>query len=234
MGESEKLVRSLFVQARDHKPSIIFIDEVDSIASSRGDGEQEASRRIKTEFMSQMDGVGKDQTGVLVLGATNCPWDLDTAIRRRFERRIYIPLPDVHARLQLLRLSLGSVSHEMTTEDIEQLAQDTDGFSGHDISIMVRQAIMEPVRKCRNATHFKVVVQDVDGDKKEMLTPCSPGDPDPTKVEADLMSIDPSKLHPPPATPSDFFEAMHNSKSSVAGADINAFTEWTETFGIEG
>lgn len=86
MGESERLVKQLFAMAREAKPSIVFIDEVDSLCGSRGEGESEASRRIKTEFLVQMQGVGSDDTGVLVLGATNLPWALDLAIKRRFEK----------------------------------------------------------------------------------------------------------------------------------------------------
>lgn len=70
--------------ARENKPSIVFIDEVDSLCGTRGEGESEASRRIKTEFLVQMNGVGNDMDGVLVLGATNIPWQLDPAIRRRW------------------------------------------------------------------------------------------------------------------------------------------------------
>jgi len=80
--------------ARENRPSIVFVDEVDSLCGSRSEGENETSRRIKTEFLVQMNGVGNDIDGVLVLGATNVPWELDPAIRRRFEKRIYIPLPD--------------------------------------------------------------------------------------------------------------------------------------------
>ena len=108
-------MKNLFEMAREHKPSIIFIDEVDSLTSSRSDNESESARRIKTEFLVQMQvrttlstlmagqlcsikGVGNDNDGILVLGATNIPWVLDAAIRRRFEKRIYIDLPDAHAR----------------------------------------------------------------------------------------------------------------------------------------
>jgi vacuolar protein-sorting-associated protein 4 len=83
---------------REKKPAIIFIDEIDSMCGNRSDGENEASRRVKTEFLVQMQGVGKDDQGILVLGATNLPWALDPAIRRRFERRIYISLPEKEAR----------------------------------------------------------------------------------------------------------------------------------------
>jgi vacuolar protein-sorting-associated protein 4 len=85
LGESEKLVRNLFELARSHKPSIIFIDEVDSLCSSRSDNESESARRVKTEFLVQMQGVNSnDSDGLLVLGATNIPWCLDSAIRRRY------------------------------------------------------------------------------------------------------------------------------------------------------
>lgn len=104
LGESEKLVRNLFEMARDQKPSIIFIDEIDSLCSTRSDNENDATRRIKTEFLVQMQGVGNDTEGILVLGATNIPWVLDSAIRRRFEKRIYIPLPDEPARLHMFKV----------------------------------------------------------------------------------------------------------------------------------
>jgi vacuolar protein-sorting-associated protein 4 len=84
VGESERIIKALFQMARKEKPSIIFVDEIDSMVGNRTDGENEASRRVKTEFLVQMQGVGNDDQGILVLGATNLPWALDPAIRRRF------------------------------------------------------------------------------------------------------------------------------------------------------
>ena len=84
VGESEKIVKCLFQMARKEKSSIIFIDEVDSMAGNRSDGENESSRRVKTEFLVQMEGVSNQENRLLVLGATNLPWELDPAIRRRF------------------------------------------------------------------------------------------------------------------------------------------------------
>lgn len=150
------MVKNLFELARQHKPSIIFIDEVDSLCSARSDNESESARRIKTEFLVQMQGVGNDNDGILVLGATNIPWVLDAAIRRRFEKRIFIPLPEEHARQVMFKIHLGDTAHVLTEENLRELSRKTEGYSGADISIIVRDALMQPVRKVQNATHFKV------------------------------------------------------------------------------
>jgi len=114
VGESERLIKQLFNLARERKPAIIFIDEIDSMCGNRSDGENEASRRVKTEFLVQMQGVGKDDQGILVLGATNLPWALDPAIRRRFERRIYISLPEKEARYGMIKKGLKDNANNLT------------------------------------------------------------------------------------------------------------------------
>merc|ERR1719197_1019464 len=123
LGESEKLVRSLFDLAREEKPAIIFVDEIDSLCSARSDSESESARRIKTQFLIQMNGVGNaNDEGILVLGATNIPWSLDPAIRRRFEKRIYIPLPDFAARKFLIEHNLRKEKHNITNEQFDEMA----------------------------------------------------------------------------------------------------------------
>lgn len=144
--------------ARENKPSIIFIDEIDALCGARGDGESEASRRIKTELLVQMDGVGKDSQGVLILGATNIPWQLDSAIRRRFQRRTHIGLPDLAARMRMFELAIGSTPGvELSRDDLRKLAERSEGFSGSDISICGQEALMQPVRMIQAATHYKKV-----------------------------------------------------------------------------
>ena len=154
----QRLVKQLFAMARENKPSIIFIDEVDALCGPRGEGESEASRRIKTEMLVQMDGVGKDSKGVLVLGATNIPWQLDAAIRRRFQRRVHISLPDESARTRMFELSVGNTPCDMKPEDYKKLGKISDGYSGSDIAIAVQDALMQPVRKIQTATHYRKVL----------------------------------------------------------------------------
>lgn len=143
--------------ARENKPSIIFIDEVDALCGPRGEGESEASRRIKTELLVQMDGVGRDSKGVLILGATNIPWQLDAAIRRRFQRRVHISLPDLPGRMKMFEMSVGSTPCDLKAQDFRTLGVMSEGYSGSDISIAVQDALLQPVRKIQTATHYKKV-----------------------------------------------------------------------------
>ena len=143
--------------ARENKPSIIFIDEVDALCGPRGEGESEASRRIKTELLVQMDGVGRDSKGVLILGATNIPWQLDAAIRRRFQRRVHISLPDLPGRMKMFELAVGTTPCDLKPADYRKLGELSEGYSGSDIAIAVQDALMQPVRKIQTATHYKKV-----------------------------------------------------------------------------
>lgn len=229
MGESEKLVKQLFTMARENKPSIIFIDEVDALTGQRGEGESEASRRIKTELLVQMNGVGNDSHGVLVLGATNIPWQLDSAIRRRFERRIYIPLPDVAARTKMFEINVGETPCSLTKEDYRNLGQMTDGYSGSDIAVAVKDALMEPIRKIQGATHFRDISDDPDHRK---LTPCSPGDEG--AIEMSWTDIEADELEEPVLTIKDFLKAIKNTRPTVNEEDLKKQEDFTKDFGQEG
>ncbi|KAK4235893.1 P-loop containing nucleoside triphosphate hydrolase protein [Achaetomium macrosporum] len=228
MGESERLVRQLFAMARENKPSIIFIDEIDALCGPRGEGESEASRRIKTEMLVQMDGVGKDSKGVLILGATNIPWQLDAAIRRRFQRRVHISLPDLAARTTMFKLAVGDTRTALKAEDYRELARAAEGYSGSDISIVVQDALMQPVRKIQQATHFKKVMKD----GKQMLTPCSPGDPD--AIEMTWENVPSEELLEPVVEKKDFIRAIKASRPTVSQVDLERNEEWTREFGSEG
>uniref|UniRef100_A0A1I7UL33 Meiotic spindle formation protein mei-1 n=1 Tax=Caenorhabditis tropicalis TaxID=1561998 RepID=A0A1I7UL33_9PELO len=148
-GDSEKIVRLLFELARFYAPSIIFIDEIDTLGGQRGNsGEHEASRRVKSEFLVQMDG-GQykfDERRVFVLAATNIPWELDEALRRRFEKRIFIPLPDLEARKKLIEKSMeGTLQSDEINYD--ELAAKTEGFSGADVVSLCKTAAINVLRR---------------------------------------------------------------------------------------
>lgn len=154
VGESEKHMRALFSLARKLQPSVVFIDELDSMLSSRAAGEHEATRRLKTEFLVQLDGVAASAEGVgnrvLVLGATNRPGELDDAVLRRLPRRILIPMPDAAVRHVLLTKTLSGARHALSTEDVDAFVSCTDGYSCSDLVALVREAAMGPVRSLPN------------------------------------------------------------------------------------
>ncbi|KAL4599594.1 hypothetical protein ACB092_11G137700 [Castanea dentata] len=230
MGESEKLVSNLFQMARDDAPSIIFIDEIDSLCGQRGEGnESEASRRIKTELLVQMQGVGSDDQKVLVLAATNTPYALDQAIRRRFDKRIYIPLPDLKARQHMFKVHLGDTPHNLTESDFEHLAHKTEGFSGSDIAVCVKDVLFEPVRQTRDSKFFKK-------NSSDMWVPCEPTEQGAVQVtlqELDAQGLA-SKIQPPPITRADFDKVLARQKPTVSKADLEVHERFTEEFGEEG
>ncbi|XP_028093781.1 katanin p60 ATPase-containing subunit A-like 2 isoform X7 [Camellia sinensis] len=146
-GDSEKLVKVLFELARHHAPSTIFLDEIDAIISQRGEGrsEHEASRRLKTELLIQMDGLTQADELVFVLAATNLPWELDAAMLRRFEKWILVPLPEPEARRAMFEELLPLPPEEKLPCDL--LVERTEGYSGSDIRLVCKEAAMQPLRR---------------------------------------------------------------------------------------
>ncbi|GFR44570.1 hypothetical protein Agub_g5843 [Astrephomene gubernaculifera] len=145
-GDSEKLVRVLFDLARHHAPSTVFLDEIDALMGARGgEGEHEASRRMKTELLIQMDGLARGGEGVFVLAATNLPWELDMALLRRLEKRILVPLPSPAARKAMFSTLLaGRCAADVS---MEALAERTEGYSGSDVAVVAKEAAMRPLRR---------------------------------------------------------------------------------------
>lgn len=230
-GESEKYIKCLFETAKEHSPAIIFIDEIDSLCGSRTDGENESTRRIKTEFLINMSGLTNYKNNIIVMGATNTPWSLDSGFRRRFEKRIYIPLPNIYARAKIFEKYINqNENNNISKEDIKQFATLTENYTGADIDILCRDAVYMPVKKCLLSKFFKQVKKN----NKICYTPCSPGDSDPTKVEKNVMSLSENELSLPPLTVQDFKTAISNAKPSLSVDDIKKYEEWTHHYGMNG
>jgi len=210
IGEGEKLVRALFAVAAALSPSVIFIDEVDALLSARkgGEGEHEASRRLKTELLVQMEGCGASAEGgtrVLLVGATNRPSELDEAARRRLAKQVYIPLPCAAARAQIVRRLLGkggaaACRHTLGEAELHLLTAHTAGYSGSDMKHLVQEAARAPLRELRGAN-------------------------------VDLAAVRPESVRA--ITIADFRRAARQVRPSVTPADVAAHEEWNARHGAQ-
>jgi katanin p60 ATPase-containing subunit A1 len=209
-GEGEKLIRVLFDMARHYAPSTIFIDEADGICSQRGGGdEHEATRRAKSVLLTQMDGVGAESSKiVMVLGATNHPWDIDEAARRRFEKRIYIPLPTHEDRVELFKISTRSLrlSPDVDFERLSTIVMDRH-YSSADINLVVRDASMMTMRRFMDSNNRREL--------KER----------PSEISR-LVSEQPTTMQ-------DFLDAVRKVPSSINVDQIKRFEEWKKEFEVQ-
>lgn len=146
-------MKTLFQLAKLKQPAVIFIDEIDSLLCSRSENENEASRRIKTEFLVQLDGARSDsEDKILMIGATNRPEELDEAARRRFIKRLYIPLPDSKARSDLISKTIrkdesyGGTKYNISADQIQGVVDKTKGYSAADMHNLMVEAAMYPLR----------------------------------------------------------------------------------------
>ena len=148
VGESEKTVKSLFKLAYKKAPSIIFIDEIDSILSKRNESENEATKRLKTEFLIQFDGLGSNNKAqLLVIAATNRPMDLDEALLRRLPKRVYCGPLDVNGRFTFIKKVINKVETNLSDQDIMEVAKLTKGYSNSDLKELCKEAAFQPVRE---------------------------------------------------------------------------------------
>lgn len=140
-GNSEKNLHRYFELARSKKPTVIFFDEVDALGAKRSDLRQSAGKNVINQFLAELDGIEANNDGVLIIGATNTPWHLDTAFRRpgRFDRIIFVPPPDENSKESIVKLKLEGKPHENI--DYRKIAKITPGYSGADINAMIDIAV---------------------------------------------------------------------------------------------
>jgi AAA+ superfamily predicted ATPase len=139
-GESERKLHAIFQNARRKSPCVLFFDEIEAIGGKRVDMRQAFMRTLTNQFLAELDGFEGDNDGLLVIGATNSPWHIDSAIMRpgRFDRIVFVPPPDYEARLAILKIHLAG--KPVTNPDIPRLARQTEGFSGADLMAVVETA----------------------------------------------------------------------------------------------
>lgn len=210
VGDSEKIISYLFKLARYYAPSIIFIDEIESLTGSRGGGnESDADKKMKSQLLGEMDGVSSvDENGnrvqVTLIGATNCPDQIDDAIRRRLEKRVYIPLPEKEARKQLFILRTESRKDNLSNIDFDALAKMTENYSGSDIKAICDTALIAPanefLRKLSNTAKMN-----------------------PEEVDKQLMEQKIEMKH--------FEKAIKNTRPSVPIAKLAEYEKFMKLFG---
>ncbi|NIO21440.1 MAG: AAA family ATPase [Candidatus Aenigmarchaeota archaeon] len=201
-GESSKIISMLFEKARESQPSLIFMDEFDSIMISRDSGLQESTRRVVGEILTEIEGFNtRSEDKILLIAATNKPWDLDDAMISRFQRKVYVPLPDKSSRKRIFEIHLkGCVLHGMTHG---KLAEMSKGYSGRDIANVCREAIMFMVRE--------------QNPKLQELTPA--------QIENYAMNYR-------SLTKEDFDHSFGKIKSSVNIETIKKYEKWGEELGM--
>jgi katanin p60 ATPase-containing subunit A1 len=211
-GDSEKLVRILFEMARYYHPTTIFIDEIDSLLSERSNNEHESSRKVKTQFFTEIDGLTTNFTDdkkeeipkVFILAATNRPWDLDDAIMRRLTKRIYIPLPNAEARRKLFEIKLKSINLAKDV-DFDLMVQNTDRYNSDDIESVCREAAMAPFKRRMASLANQQSTQFL------------------RDVETEIMNEE--------ICMEDFVKAMQNVKSSASQKYTVQYDEWKSNHG---
>lgn len=141
IGNSEKNLHEVFELARTNTPCVLFIDEIDALGASRSDMKQSGGRHLINQFLQELDGISEDNEGVLIIGATNTPWNLDPAFRRpgRFDRIIFVPPPDADTRESIFRLKLAD--KPTGTLDYKSIAKKSDKYSGADVDAIIDIAV---------------------------------------------------------------------------------------------
>ena len=166
LGNSEKNLHEKFEIARKNAPCVLFFDEIDALGSKRNDLKQSAGRNIINQMLKEMDGINSDNEGVLILGATNSPWHMDSAFLRpgRFDRIIFVPPPDEPAREKIIALLMaGKPANAL---DYQKIASKTEGFSGADLKHLVDLVVEEKLRASMKTGNIETI------ETKDLLNAC--------------------------------------------------------------
>ncbi len=206
-GESSKLISALYQVAREKAPSIVFIDEFDALSLSRSGEISEASRRMLSTLLAELDGFQDKKSDLLVLtlAATNTPWDLDQAVLSRFPRRIYVPLPDKKACVEIIKIHTKGL--DISRLDLKWIAEKCVEmlYSGRDIANLCQEAVW-------------VMVRDVNPELYKL-------------ADLPFEELRKQQLNVRPLEMSDFEKAFKKVKSTLTRKDLERYVKWNEEFG---
>lgn len=218
-GEGERKMEAVFSLARKLQPTVIFFDEVDSLLSKRSDTEHDANRKIKTEFLTALDGMSSQEgERILALAATNLPYSLDDAALRRFPERFFVELPGEEGRLNIIKKAVEDPSNSFTfTEaDMGALAKVTPCYSGSDLTNLIQNAMLEPLmeraRELNDLAEGKLA-----------------GDDGGSEDAGFGFDTEPSDLRP--VTVLDLYSALKQVKPQANAELLTKLIEWNQEFG---
>ncbi len=203
VGDSPRMISAIFRLAYRKAPSIIFFDEVETLVSKRDSGKEAATGLVQT-FLTELDGFKSKKLDkpVIVIAATNKPWILDEAILSRFEKRIYIPLPDWEARREIFRLNIEGKGLKLKDITYEELADITEGYSGRDIANACREATMMMLRRANPNIYTKL-----------------------TSIKS-LSELENIKYNVEPITREEILEAIKKVKPPITKEELKRYEEW--------
>ncbi len=210
-GESSKLITALYESARTHAPSIVFIDELDSITMSRDGDQGEASRKVLATLLAELDGFQdkKSDKLILTLSATNTPWSLDDAVLSRFPKRIYIPLPDKKACQDIIKIQTKGL--DISQVDLENIGEQcvTRNYSGRDLQNVCRDAMKSMTRR---------INKDIFDNIENM-------------AELSFDELQKKTLKAGPLSMEDFTQAIARIKSPLTPDDFKRHEAWNKQYG---
>eukprot|EP01083_Nonionella_stella_P113838 335941_1 len=219
-SDSTALIRNLFQMARDERPSLLVFDEVDALMPSH--------HRVTSRFLDEMTCVNTQCANVYCIAITSTPWDLDDAFCKTLTKQLFIGLPDRDARKCIMKTAIGTVPSVLSDKDLEQIANETEGFSGSDISCLARDAMMEAVRVIQSTTHFKRI-DGMDG-KEYALAPCERDEEGAMEMGfMDMSDEDARRIYVEPLSAAHVQNVLQTAMPSVSEDDVKQHTDWIES-----
>ena len=241
VGDSARGVRALFEVLRESRPCILYIDECEALYTDRaasqsgGGGGSSNTAQAVSELLIQMDGMASEEDGdVLIMGSTNLPWMMDSGVMRRFDHKLFIPLPAIEERVAMVRYHLAlngeDIGPDLADEEVLALAEATALYSGADLKRLIRTAQGETVERIKTATHFRVARAT---NNQPVVVPCEEGEPQSKAITYDTIT-EKQMVRAPKLSLAQLFAAQQSVKPVTDESSLAKFEQWTLAHGERG